>query len=267
MQGKLTCCGCAVAAYGIWYWVELGWLLQVRLKTRIFQEIEINLKSWNRSGSIPPSQVCGAAGVASFLFLDKKVCVGSFAASAFGGVLLTRIFFSFVVLGSDGVTFCPVGAWNALFYDRGHGFTAFVVTVIWRLSLLSQDFLMGGISFEAGGFQVLTAMDTSLRTFFWASYGPEGTERFGHCGGQDTFCLRQDEKSTFPVFLWSVDGRTKVIEVDKWEKVSKVKQRIAERMEVLSDHFCLVMNSRLLLEDFLIAESGICRYVQIHACG
>ena len=93
----------------------------------------------------------------------------AFAASAFGGVLLTGIFFSFIVLGSDGVTFCPVGAWNALFYDRGHGFAAFVATVIWRLSLLSQDFLMGGISFEAGDFEVLTAMYTSLRTFSWAS--------------------------------------------------------------------------------------------------
>ena len=55
-----------------------------------------------------------------------------------------------------------------------------------------------------------------------------------------------------PVFLRSVDGHTKVLQVHESEKVSQVKQRISEYMEVPGDYFYLTLNSRLLDEDALM---------------
>ena len=91
-------------------------------------------------------------------------------------------------------------------------------------------------------------------------------ERLGHSGGQETNFLYQDENCKFPVFLRSLDGRTKELQVHGSEKVSKVKQRISESMRVPGDCFYLTLNSRLLDEDALIVESGISRDVQISVC-
>ena len=80
--------------------------------------------------------------------------------------------------------------------------------------------------------------------------------------------LHQDENCKFPVFLRSLDGRTKSTpQVHESEKVSQVKQRISVSMRVPGDCFYLTLNSRLLDEDALIVESGISRDMQISACG
>ena len=92
-------------------------------------------------------------------------------------------------------------------------------------------------------------------------------ERLGHSGGQEKNFLYQDENCKFPVFLRSLDGCTKVLQVHGYEKVSQVKQRISESVRVPGDCFYLTLNSKLLDEDALIVESGISRDMHISVCG
>ena len=69
------------------------------------------------------------------------------------------------------------------------------------------------------------------------------------------------------MFLQSLDGCTKVLQVHGYEKVSQVKQRISESMRVPGDCFYVTLNSKLLDEDALIVESGISRDMHISVCG
>ena len=92
-------------------------------------------------------------------------------------------------------------------------------------------------------------------------------ERLGHSEGQEKKILYQDENCEFLVFLRSLDGRTKVLQVHGNEKVSQVKQRVSESMRVPGDCFYLTLNSKLFDEDALIVESVISRDMQISVCG
>ena len=99
------------------------------------------------------------------------------------------------------------------------------------------------------------------RSFF----GAAGPERFGPCGRKESFFQRQDEKSTLPVFLRTLDGCTKVTKFDLGERISDVTQRIAAVVGAPLVSF--TWNGKLRTDSTLVTETGVTRHAQIHAHG